>query len=272
LRKLVLLIAAAVTAVWVVGTASSAPSVPAVDRGLPTANLNDAAGSDRSNVAWAQVNDSGDQTYVTGDTFSIGSTGQQWVVTGIRTWNIGHLGTPFSSEFSDVTLYFGTGAIAPVTGATFTPTAVTYSDGSNYQAGGGAYRQIWQDDFTNLDLAVNGGETYYFAVDGTSSDYYWFNHASNAALSGSPQQGADGTYYTWAKSDLSTPMACDSAGSGGCNGGWDKSSDINVQVFASQLATSKNACKKYGWTNLVRADGSAFKNQGDCIQYVNTGK
>ncbi len=35
---------------------------------------------------------------------------------------------------------------------------------------------------------------------------------------------------------------------------------------------SKDDCKKGGWQNLHRADGSGFKNQGDCIQYVNTGK
>ncbi|HVM30316.1 MAG TPA: hypothetical protein VM305_06060 [Candidatus Limnocylindrales bacterium] len=35
---------------------------------------------------------------------------------------------------------------------------------------------------------------------------------------------------------------------------------------------SKDACKKKGWMNYARANGSTFKNQGDCIQYVNTGK
>ncbi len=27
-----------------------------------------------------------------------------------------------------------------------------------------------------------------------------------------------------------------------------------------------------GWQLLSRPDGSSFKNQGDCIQFVNTGK
>ncbi len=39
-----------------------------------------------------------------------------------------------------------------------------------------------------------------------------------------------------------------------------------------KVATTKDDCKHGGWQNVVRADGSAFKNQGDCIQYVNTGK
>jgi hypothetical protein len=38
------------------------------------------------------------------------------------------------------------------------------------------------------------------------------------------------------------------------------------------VATSKDDCKDGGFKLVKRADGSAFKNQGDCIQYVNTGK
>lgn len=34
----------------------------------------------------------------------------------------------------------------------------------------------------------------------------------------------------------------------------------------------KNDCKNGGWETLSRDDGSPFKNQGDCIQYFNTGK
>jgi Flp pilus assembly pilin Flp len=31
-------------------------------------------------------------------------------------------------------------------------------------------------------------------------------------------------------------------------------------------------CKDNGWMTEFRADGSGFNNQGDCMQYVNTGK
>jgi hypothetical protein len=53
----------------------------------------------------------------------------------------------------------------------------------------------------------------------------------------------------------------------------------NVTTFDFELnpppppqPSSKDDCKKNGWKSLFRADGSAFNNQGDCIQYVNTGK
>jgi hypothetical protein len=37
-------------------------------------------------------------------------------------------------------------------------------------------------------------------------------------------------------------------------------------------ATNSNQCKNGGWKTVFRGDGTSFKNQGDCIQYVNTGK
>ena len=41
---------------------------------------------------------------------------------------------------------------------------------------------------------------------------------------------------------------------------------------AGATATSKDQCKNGGWQTAFRQDGTGFKNQGDCIQYVNTGK
>ena len=46
----------------------------------------------------------------------------------------------------------------------------------------------------------------------------------------------------------------------------------NVHLGEAAATSDKNNCKNGGWKDLERADGSTFKNQGDCIQYVNTGK
>lgn len=46
----------------------------------------------------------------------------------------------------------------------------------------------------------------------------------------------------------------------------------NVSLLTVNQAASVSACKNDGWQQLTRADGSVFLNQGDCIQYVNTGK
>ncbi|HMJ04796.1 MAG TPA: hypothetical protein VK474_00940 [Chthoniobacterales bacterium] len=37
------------------------------------------------------------------------------------------------------------------------------------------------------------------------------------------------------------------------------------------VPTNANQCKQGGWMTQIRANGTTFKNQGDCIQYVNTG-
>jgi len=39
-----------------------------------------------------------------------------------------------------------------------------------------------------------------------------------------------------------------------------------------RIANSQEACKNGNWQRTRRANGTTFKNQGDCMQYVNTGK
>jgi hypothetical protein len=46
----------------------------------------------------------------------------------------------------------------------------------------------------------------------------------------------------------------------------------NASLLSVNQAGNATACKNDGWQQLTRADGSIFKNQGDCIQYVNTSK
>ena len=56
------------------------------------------------------------------------------------------------------------------------------------------------------------------------------------------------------------------------NGFADDVLAIDNQQTGLLPPTSKDQCKKGGWQLLSRLDGTPFKNQGDCIQYVNTGK
>ena len=53
---------------------------------------------------------------------------------------------------------------------------------------------------------------------------------------------------------------------------WLVSANLNGPCIGGNVATNKDQCKNDGWKTHVRADGSTFKNQGDCIQYLNTGK
>ena len=46
----------------------------------------------------------------------------------------------------------------------------------------------------------------------------------------------------------------------------------NLNTVSSTQPTNANQCKSGGFENFTRPDGSPFRNQGDCIQYVNTGR
>jgi hypothetical protein len=45
-----------------------------------------------------------------------------------------------------------------------------------------------------------------------------------------------------------------------------------VLFTAANVPTSANDCKNNGWKNRTTASGQTFPNQGQCIQYFNTGK
>jgi hypothetical protein len=220
-----------------------------VDRGLPQANLNNVSGTARSNVRWADA-----QGFL-GDDFVIGAPGEHWVIDSIRTWTVPglHDAEPdfLGDYYQDVRLYFGK------SDSGLTPrVAVPLSAGSNdtgdanvaiseatragallYDDFGKALR-IWQVDFNNVNLAVEGGVRYGFGVWGmgraipgsNDKSYLWFNHASNASLSAARQDGADGQMLLF---DASGKAAGSFVSQGN---GWDKTSDINVQVFAHRVA------------------------------------
>lgn len=48
--------------------------------------------------------------------------------------------------------------------------------------------------------------------------------------------------------------------------------NFQISTTTNTVPTNKDQCLNGGWTTLVRANGTSFKNQADCIQYVNTGK
>jgi hypothetical protein len=59
------------------------------------------------------------------------------------------------------------------------------------------------------------------------------------------------------------------AGGWGGNSGPLASAELYITI---NVPTSADQCKKGGWMTVYQANGSPFKNQGDCIQFVNTGK
>jgi hypothetical protein len=227
-----------------------------VDRGLSQANLNNAAGDYRSNVRWS-LYDSG----FLGDDFSIGAAGESWVIDTIRVWTVPgvnatdpeHLG----DFYQDVRLYFGgpasegSGRVEVNGGLTPIATGML-ARGSNQASNAnivisdatesgvipyddfGTNMRVWQIDFTHLNLQVQGGVKYQFGAfglgralpDKAGKTYAWFNAAANAELAAAKQDGADGQMLLFT-SGGKFKRTFDGKGAG-----WNKSSDINVQVFA----------------------------------------
>ena len=198
------------------------------DRGLPTANLNNISGANRSNVAWADTA----PTLSMGDNFTLSSAD---VINGVRVWVVTRSTLTTPNAF---TLWLGSDTGIPATtnvAAVATSTSVTlanYADASTYQASGGDMINIYQVDFFGLSLAYGPG-TYAFGVSGTPGrdDVATpFLHSSNGPLSGSTQMGSDGFIYGFDSLGLMvTGYPWNSNGAG-----WDKSSDVNVQVFVPE--------------------------------------
>jgi hypothetical protein len=210
------------------------------DRGLPTANLNGLTDPDRSNVTWADGNYASvpDSYWLPGDDFKIGTSGLYNIET-IRVW---------STTATGLSLYFGEAGGTSFSQIATNPavSSVTYSDGTTYQGSSGSFRQLYQVDFAITNLNITGGQTYQFFLDapftqGTDNLYAnGYLHASNAALSVSSQEGAN-DFFLWLPMtnglpDPATMIVWDShVGGGGWPGGWDKTSDGNVQVFGSPV-------------------------------------
>lgn len=182
------------------GIAAAASATLIVDRGLPTTNLNDGAGVNRSNSAWA-----GRQAGFIGDDFTLGTAGTEYQVKTIRTWITGGINEEGSSAgldeiYSSLTLWLGnaTSTMAATT-YSFTATKVSYTSGAIFEDFG-VFRDIWQLDWDVSGLTMAGGSTKLFGVSGlTTPDggdivggrNAVYLHASNAGLGGSRADGAN---------------------------------------------------------------------------------
>ncbi|NEP43320.1 MAG: PEP-CTERM sorting domain-containing protein [Okeania sp. SIO2H7] len=256
--------AIAATSALLVGFATETQAALLFDRGLPTENLNDISGPDRSNIRLATDLEN---LYFYGDDFTIGAEGETYKVDTIRTWVVPAFRISFDNAgdpeelgdlFESVTLFTGAAEdsdISARTSATLntennltsnpdvTLTKVTYPNtDSNFEVFPDRFDDfvdIWQIDFNHLNWTIEGGKEYRFGVRGVGRSilgfnsffFPWYNHGSNAGLSGSPQDGADNMFFRFdARGNF-----IKSIDTGGLN--WDKSSDINIQVFGDLVSS-----------------------------------
>jgi hypothetical protein len=47
---------------------------------------------------------------------------------------------------------------------------------------------------------------------------------------------------------------------------------VDETLYTYDEPQNAGECKDGGWQSLTRPDGTGFRNQGDCVQFVNTGK
>jgi hypothetical protein len=205
------------------------------DRGLPTANLNNAAAANRSNVVWSDIETLPETPWLPGDDFTLPGTGG-YTVTTIRVWSTNNIGLSLRGGVA--------GGPISVLSTTFTATPVTYANSQGYERSVGGFLQLYQVDFT-VNIAVNGGVTYQYFLDGpavaqsTPGDFAGATlHASNAAVSGSTQQGAEGTFLFLANDGTVRTWNAMTGGGTYCPGcvGFNKVTDGNVQVFGTAAA------------------------------------
>ena len=124
---------------------------------------------------------------------------------------------------------------------------------------------VW---FENEDTSFNTGHVNHNNLDVTIAA---FGIAVHPALSSGGS--VDGTCNWWGSAAGPGPVGPDS--------GAQVSPNVVYQPWliapggaciGGNVPASKAQCKEGEWQTHVRPDGSTFKNQGDCIQYVNTGK
>ena len=225
------------------------------DRGLPSTNINIEPDGERSNIRWRAGYDN-ERFY--GDDFVIGNPGERYVIDHIRTWVVlgyrdegpsapATVGDWFDQirllggEVSDKQLAVrASGALFLGSSVANNPdiviTPVTYPNpGNSEYFNFGPTIPIWQIDFHNLSWQIEGGRRYNFSVQGigrqfldTEYSHAWYNHASNAALSGTPQQGADDLMSVFADTGEFLYIADG-------EDGWNKSTDLNIQIFGSAV-------------------------------------
>jgi hypothetical protein len=245
-----------------IGLAALVWSGPVIfSRPLPTVtvptNVNNPAGANRSNVDWGNVDG-----FANGDNFTVpGSAGMYYNIDSISVW-VTNLTSPthtLTDEFTNFALYGGpAGSPASFAQLVTGPPVIAQDwykpvtpgsacddgvNGASYQASGGGCFPIFKLTFP-VSLVLEGGTVYDFAADATplqscdsdpQSPTYgygcFFLHATNAALAGNVQEGSDDLYYLFDTLDLTGGhYTIDSA-----SDGWDKSSDINVEVTGTLI-------------------------------------
>ena len=218
---------------------SSFADVVLFQRGLPVQNLNNAAGLNRSNVGPLN-GDFGPGfggPYILGDDFSLPTSS---VIHNLSVWVIGNAlnSAPVAptTEFTSITLYGGNDQTAlTALSSAYTATRVQYTGGLDFQSTtNGFFYPIYQITFSGLTWNVFGNTLYNFAIGAVPvGNNTLALHASNAALSGGTQTGADNSFLFF----LNNPPIATFASDASSVFNFPKGADANVLIAGAVVIT-----------------------------------
>jgi hypothetical protein len=191
----------------------------------------------------------------------------------VQLFNYDHVGTPLSQVGSmSYYTYRTTGTLQQVT-------AINVEVDVNGAAPGGFTTLVFEPvSNTTQGTVVNGQWQYWDAYDGGNA-IWW----SSNPIPGAPNRD---TFVSWRSIVQANPDAVIVGGFGLNQGSGNAalvssvdalhfdtpSTNVTYDFEPYHVATSKDGCKDDGWRTLRRADGSTFRNQGDCVSYTNNGK
>jgi hypothetical protein len=207
----------------------------------------------------------------------VGSLALQTPGTGdkVTLFNFDHIGTALS-EITAIG-YSTYRDPASITGSPFQVPAINMQvDFNGLDTAGGFTTLVFEPVYNTGQGAVVDGEW-------QTWDAYNGNWWSTRAI---PGVCAFDCFVAWNDIVAANPDAVIVGGfginQGSGNGGLIAAADALKLAYGDDCVTydfepfrvpgSAEACKNGGWRTTRRADGSPFKNQGDCIQYVNTGQ
>ena len=210
---------------------SSFADVVLFQRGLPVQNLNNAAGLNRSNVGPLNGDfGPGFGPYILGDDFSLPTSS---VIHNLSVWVIGNAlaSAPVAptAEFTSITLYGGNDQTAlTALSSAYTATRVWYTGVFDFQSTtDGLFYPIYQITFSGLTWNVFGNTLYNFAIGAVPvGNNTLALHASNAALGGGTQTGADNSFLFF----LNNPPIATFASDANSVTGFPTGADANVLI------------------------------------------
>lgn len=191
----------------------------------------------------------------------------------VQLFNYDHRGTPLADVRSMSYYTYRTAGTGQQV------TAINVEVDVNGAAPGGFTTLVFEPVYNTTQGTVTNGQWQYWDAYNGGNAIWW----SSNPIPGAPNRD---TFVPWSTIVAANPDAVIVGGyglnQGSGNPGLVSSVDalhfdtpsvaVTYDFEPFHVATTKDACKNDGWRTLRRSDGTTFKNQGDCVSYVNTGR